>query len=175
MYRVCTDLPSLFHFTVRGYASSSINVIFPIAINTNAIPTFPKLSNPSFLFLSSPPSPSTNRNKRGRRGGGRGKYNNTRRDSTQMRTNRKPETVPRRCFENARRTLGAWKSSRNELKEGGWNFIFGRGRDRANNSHTREKKFPTIYNGHAHAFLGMIPGPSSFPTRLWKKLTLNAP
>lgn len=70
MYRVCTDLPSLFHFTVRGYASSSINVIFPIAINTNAIPTFPKLSNPSFLFLSSPPSPSTNRNKRGRRGGG---------------------------------------------------------------------------------------------------------
>lgn len=129
MYRVCTDLPSLFHFTVRGYASSSINVIFPIAINTNAIPTFPKLSNPSFLFLSSPPSPSTNRNKRGRRGGERGKYNNTRRDSTQMRTNRKPETVPRRCFENARRTLGAWKSSRRffqaNLRKGGETLFSG--------------------------------------------------
>lgn len=50
----CTDLPSLFHFIVRGYVSSSINVIFPITINTNAIPTFPKVSEPSFLFLSSP-------------------------------------------------------------------------------------------------------------------------
>lgn len=27
----------LFHLIVRGYASSSINVIFPITINTNAI------------------------------------------------------------------------------------------------------------------------------------------
>lgn len=111
----CTDLPSLFHFIVRGYASSSINLIFPITINTNAIPTFPKVSEPSFLFLSSPlPRIAI---KEG------GKYNNTRRDSTQMRTNRKPETVPRRCFENARRTLGAWKSSRRffqaNLRKGG--------------------------------------------------------
>lgn len=56
--------PPFFHFIVRGYASSSINVIFPITINTSAIATFPKVSEPCFLFLPSPLPLFTNCNKR---------------------------------------------------------------------------------------------------------------